>query len=99
MAQYVVTTYEVDVVGRLWMGGIGSTTYKMPMDTALQVLALDSDGLRRSAVKDWLDTHSGDFQAVDDFRASLAAWDSPFETEEGEIAYYDTLNPPEEDWP
>jgi hypothetical protein len=57
----------------------------------------DDDGeITRESVESWVDTHSGDFQEVIDFEASLESGDDtidiPWATEEGELAYLDATS-------
>lgn len=53
---------RVEVIGQLWQPGVvAASLYWMPRD--------EHDPLTRDTVADWLDTHAGDFQSIDDFSA------------------------------
>ena len=92
MAVYTVTTYEIQVVGNIWMpsSGLFAYTYKILQDEAKRILELPEHE-RREVIQDWLDTHAGDFSRVTDFNASLADWESGWATEEGELVYGDCM--------
>jgi hypothetical protein len=56
----------------------------------------DEDGnITRESVQDWLDSHAGDFQTIDDFRADIADGDRDviieWATEDGEMTYSDCM--------
>ena len=83
MARYLVTTYEVDVVGRGWLGQRIATTYDIPREDGRAFRVLEPDACYE-AVERWVAMHSGDFSCVDDWAASLDDIDIPFRTEAGE---------------
>jgi hypothetical protein len=61
----------------------------------------DSEGLiTRDSVEQWLCTHSGDFQKLDDFSASIEldgqTIDIPWNNEEAEFAFGDCMYPCED---
>ena len=66
MPKRVSVWNQIDVIGKLWMGGTAAYSYE---PTASDVENMrDEDGLiTREGVEAWLDTHSGDFQSVTDF--------------------------------
>ena len=99
MSTYIIHKSEVDVVGTLWMGGTGATTYNL--DSYDVENAKDEVGnLTQESVERWVMLHSGDFQGVKDFRASL--WDGkrdhdfPFKDEENELTFNDCMYPCED---
>jgi hypothetical protein len=47
--------------------------------------------LTRDNVRAWLNTHSGDFQIVQDFHADIADFDSPWEHVESEGIFADCM--------
>ena len=83
MARYTVVTYEVDVVGRGWLGQRIATTYDIPREDGQAFRALAPDTCY-DAVERWVAMHSGDFSWIDDWRASLDEIEIPFGTEAGE---------------
>lgn len=86
MAVYTVRTRDVHVVGKNWYGQTVATTYDLPKD--IPAARLD--------IFDWLCTHAGDFQRIDDFAASIEEVEIPWTTEEGELAYYDCFSEEQE---
>ena len=86
MAVYTVTTHDVHVVGKGWYGQTMVYTYKLSSYDLENLGELTRDNVQR-----WLDTHSGDFQRVDDFWASLGEWESDWATEEGELTWNDCM--------
>lgn len=65
--RYTVTKQRVQIVGRLWLGG----TAAMDKDLTAYDMANLGDASDRAAVQAWVDTHSGDFQEVIDWRADF----------------------------
>jgi len=85
----------IDVVGRIWMPAIVASL-RMELRPYDVDNARDGDGqVTRESVEQWLATHAGDFQQVIDFRASIEDGDRtvdiPFATDDGEMAWLDTL--------
>ena len=80
---------QVDVVGRLWMGGQAAYTYPLSKHDIENIRERGNGNITRDAVSDWLDSHSGDFQSIKDFRVTIGdgEFDSDFATPEGEDAY------------
>jgi len=91
MSRYTVIVRNVQVVGKLWMGGNAAMEYTMSVE--------DLDGMRpdvtREKVEQWLTTKTGDFQSVTDFHADLDDVDIPWGTEEGEMIFNDCMYPEE----
>jgi hypothetical protein len=90
--RYMVEENFILVVGTIWMPATtASTRYE------LSRYDLDNIGeFTRENVERWLSTHSGDFQHVQDFYATAGDVEIPWATEEGEIAYADTVWQPED---
>jgi hypothetical protein len=67
---------EIDVIGRIWMPAVTAATTLTA--GAYDIANMHDAGtpgrppvISRESVASWLDCHAGDFQSVDDFRASL----------------------------
>jgi ABC-type Zn uptake system ZnuABC Zn-binding protein ZnuA len=88
MPKRVSVWNQIDVIGKLWMGGTAAYSYE---PTASDVENMrDEDGLiTREGVEAWLDTHSGDFQSVTDFSVDFGASEfvSIWATEESEMTF------------
>jgi hypothetical protein len=83
--KFTIERNWIDVVGHIWQPGIGlcAMTYslnKHDMDTIGEPT--------RENVSAWIDTHSGDFQDIVDFRAVVGEVEIPWATEEGEAAFF-----------
>lgn len=103
--RYTVRKSFVEVVGTIWMPAV---TCSLRIDLGQWEIDQIADRLDhpdsidpaawREALDDWLTTHSGDFQSVDDFAASIeygdATIDIPWGSEAGEMAYCETRS----DW-
>lgn len=80
-------TAYVIVLGKLWM----------PMaDASLRIDLRDHDlenigDFTRENVEQWLTAYSGDFSNVIDFTAVCGDTETPWSSEENELAYFDTL--------
>jgi hypothetical protein len=96
--RYTVRKSFIDVVGKIWMPAVTCSL-------RINLRAYDIENIRgrvsdnqitREDVESWLMTHSGDFQSVEDFSASIEDGDQtldfPFATEAGELAYMDTMS-------
>ena len=87
----------VDVVGSIWMPNVTcSMRYDLrpaPWNDVNDVRG-DDGTITRDSVEQWLATHAGDFQSIQDFSASIedgeATIDIPWATEDGELAYLDS---------
>ncbi len=87
MARYMVERNYVRVVGKIWMPAITCA-----MEYPLSKYDVDNIGeFTRDNVGQWLCTHAGDFQSIQDFMASVGDKDIPWATEEGEYAYLDCV--------
>lgn len=85
----------IDVIGTIWMP---STTCAMQYPLASYDIenCRDEDGnITRESVEQWLCRHSGDFQSVDDFSASIEDGDETIDIawadEESELTYGDCM--------
>jgi len=95
--RYTVTKQRIDVIGKIWM----------PAAMCAQSLDLSSydmenlgDPKDRASVERWLDTHTGDFQSIADFRADFHVGDThivhDWKDEESECIFSDCMYPSEE---
>ena len=88
MAYRLVREDYILVVGRIWMPAITCS-----LRINLSQYDLDNIGkFTRENVEQWLSTHSGDFQSVQDFYATAGRKHIPWATEEGEMAYMETIS-------
>lgn len=103
MARYLVRKSYINVVGTIWMPAV-------PASLRIDLREYDIENMRQEArfrndddptitrevVEYWLSLHSGDFQDVIDFEASIEDGDQtldfPFASEEGESAYLETVS-------
>lgn len=99
--KYMVRKSYVYILGTLWMPGITASMIK-ELDT-YDVGNIKEHGagiVNREAVERWLLTHSGDFQNVIDFSASIEdgenTIDIPWSKEENEFEFNDTQYPVED---
>src|SRR5438128_12418511 len=83
--EHTVTRSAIDVVGGVWMPDTtGATTYELSNYDVENI----EQPVTRETVQAWLDTHSGDFKYVTDFRASLEV--------DGETMDFDWADPDSE---
>lgn len=85
----------VNVIGKGWYNQTIATTYNVT-DSDVENVRDDSGNITRESVALWLDSHSGDFQSVDDFSASLSLADGSdyefgFADLENELAFNDCM--------
>ena len=101
MARYIVERNYVQVVGQIWMPS--ATTAMEYMLSARDVADINEiadlraanskpgdyvqDEITREDVAEWLTTHSGDFQSVTDFNASIGDTDIDWDDEENAFIY------------
>ncbi len=92
---YVMTRARiayVDILGITWMP---ASLASLRID--LSDYDLDNIGeFTRKNVQEWVTKNAGDFQAVIDFRAICGAKEIPWDLEENEFLYLDTLSPEED---
>ena len=96
MATITIIRNYVDVVGEIWQPGIGPCSYHYDLNSsAVRNIQDESGVITREGVEDWLGTHAGDFSHIIDFCASITVdgidYDFDFATEEGALAYADTI--------
>lgn len=96
MARYIIRHSYVDIVGGIWMpyGAVCSMRMRLSQHDIDDMR--DADGkITRESVDRWVSVNSGDFSSLKDWRASIedgnTTIDLPFTSEDGELAYLDTL--------
>ena len=92
--QYMVENNFVQVIGMIWQPMAGQCAMKYPL-TAHDIENMG--GFTRDNVTDWLTSHAGDFQSVDDFRATVDDEWIEWEHEESELTFNGCMFPSEDD--
>ncbi len=70
--KYLVRKSYVDIIGTIWLPAV-TCAQRINVDSYDIENMRDDDGaITRDSVEQWLTSHSGDFQCVDDFSASIA---------------------------
>ena len=96
--RYMVEKNFVRMIGPIWMPATVAAMEKdlssFDVDNILGYAEhLHSERkLTREAIAHWLSLNSGDFQGVDDFRASIGDQKFPWEKEDSEIEYNDCMH-------
>lgn len=100
MARYTITITRnyVRVIGRIWMPAV-TCAMEYPLTDYDLGNMVDEDGctITRDDIDMWLTTHSGDFQMIEDFRASIGDTEYPWQHEESECTYMDCMYPSEDE--
>lgn len=93
--KYMVRKSFVAVVGKIWMPAITASLHIRLSEYDINNMRDESGKITRESVEQWLCTHTGDFQSIQDFSASIEdgenTIDIPWASEDGEMAYCDTL--------
>jgi len=93
--KYMVTTSYIDVIGLIWMPAVQCSMRYTLTDYDIDICKDDEGKVTRESVDLWLSTHSGDFQGIDDWTASLEVdgetVDFEWKDEESECTYIDTM--------
>lgn len=90
--RYIVEKNFVQVLGKIWMPAC-QAAMEYPLDSH----AVECIGeFTRENVEQWLCTHSGDFQSIQDFCATVGDEWIPWEFEDSEWEYGDLMYPSEE---
>ena len=85
--RYMVERNFVQVVGKIWMPAIKAAT-----EYPLTKYDLKNIGdFNRENVEQWLCTHAGDFQSIEDFYATAGDKEIPWSNEESEFFYSDAV--------
>jgi len=89
--RYMVERNFVRVVGTIWMPPI-TAAYEYPLTN----YDIENIGeFTRDNVERWMRSHTGDFQFITDFYATVGDAEIPWATEEGELTYSDCMCPAE----
>ena len=105
MARYMVEHNYVQVIGKIWMpsttAAMEYTLSPHDVDEINDYADIRSnqhwespyveEGITREDVAQWLTTHSGDFQSVTDFHASIGDLDLDWEDVENAFVYHDCM--------
>ena len=86
--RYLVERNFVQVLGHIWQPMAGPCAMEYPL-TAHDVANIGK--FDRANVETWLSANSGDFQSIDDFRASVGDAEIEWADEESEITYNDCV--------
>lgn len=79
---------HVIIYGKLWMPMTNASLQNNLSDYDLKNIG----EFTRENVEQWLMSNSGDFSHVIDFTAVCGDVEIPWESEDNEMAYYDTIN-------
>lgn len=90
--RYLVERNFVQAIGTIWMPAC-TAAVEYPL-TAHDIANIGK--FTRSNVEAWLSANSGDFQSIDDFRASAGSDEIDWESEESEFTYYDCVYGPDD---
>ena len=86
--RYLVERNFVQVIGMIWQPLAGQCAMEYPL-TAHDVANIGR--FTRGNVETWLSANSGDFQSIDDFRASVGDDEIEWADEESEFTYNDCV--------
>ena len=90
--RYTIKRNFVQVLGTIWMPTV-TCAMEYPL-TAYDVANIGE--FTRENVEAWLDTHSGDFQSIKDFAATVGDEWINWADEENEFTYQDCMYPSDE---
>lgn len=87
--KFTIERNWIEVIGRIWMP---ATICAQRID--LGKYEMDNIGEpTRENVMNWLGSHAGDFQSIKDFHAIIGDVEIPWENEESECVYSDSMYP------
>lgn len=89
--KFTIERNWIDVLGHIWMPNIQAA---MRIDLSSSDVANIGKPTRRN-VEQWLTTHSGDFQSVDDFHAIVGKKEIAWKHEDNEFTFNDCMYPEE----
>ena len=93
MVKILIRRNNVEVIGMIWMPPITAVYVYHPGYS--EICPSVADLVTRESVRDWLDKNGGDFQSIDDFRASIEVGEEtieiPWEKEESEYTFLDCM--------
>lgn len=99
--RYTVRVSYVDVIGPIWMPTTtAAMRYTLDRFAIENIRAYGDGTITREAVDEWLSCHSGDFQSIADFSASIEDGDDTLDFEwsdpDSELVYMDSMYGDEE---
>ena len=93
--RYTVRKSIVRVVGKIWMPNATCAMDYTLTEYDLENARDDDGKLTRESVEHWVMLHTGDFQSITDWSASLEDGNDtielPWQSEENELAYADCM--------
>jgi len=97
MKRLVCFSY-VDVIGEIWLPGIGPCAQRISLRPYDIENIRDGGGkITRESIEQWLRTHAGDFRSITDFSASIEdgedTLDFAWANEESECVHSDCMYP------
>lgn len=97
--KYTVRKSIVRIIGTIWMPATTCAQEQTLSSYDVENCRDDAGQITRESVEQWLTTHSGDFQSVQDFSASIedgeTTVDIPWGKEESEFTFSDCMFPEE----
>lgn len=95
--KYTVRKSVVELIGTIWMPAVQCGQCKTLSDYDVENCRDEDGKITRESVEQWLMCHSGDFQSVTDFYASIEDGENtieiPWNSEESEMAYWQMMDP------
>lgn len=92
--RFTVERNYLDVVGKIWMPNVIASLRINLSACDLENIAAEDAPTLRERCDLWLTKHSGDFSRVLDFSGPVGDEWVEWGTEEGEMAYIDTIEEP-----
>ena len=91
--RYMIERNWVEIIGPIWWPSGAICAQRIELSGH----DLENIGeFTRDNVEEWLCTHSGDFQHVQDFYATAGDIEIPWDDEESEFTYQDCMYPAED---
>lgn len=91
--KYTIRKSVICMIGTIWMPAITCAQIKTLDAYDVENCRDEAGNITRDSVEQWLMTHSGDFQSVKDFEASIEDGDKtidiPWQDEESQYTYCD----------
>ncbi|MFZ1059245.1 MAG: hypothetical protein WAP47_08635, partial [Candidatus Rokuibacteriota bacterium] len=78
----------IDVVGHIWQGQTCAYSYALSDHDLKGIGTFDRDSF-----SDWLDTHAGDFESIQDFAAYVGDQSIAWASEDAECLFINTMYP------
>jgi hypothetical protein len=88
---------SVDVIGTIWMPAVTAASSISLSSYDVENMRNPDDGkIARNDIEQWLYTHTGDFQSIEDFRAEIGNAVYGWKSEESEFTFSDCMYPSED---